>query len=353
MRRLLKWLGWSVVVLAVLVAGVFGAAWAVSERALSRTWAVRDPPLADAMAASSVDHGRHLFATRGCADCHGADGAGKLLVDAPNVIRIVPSNLTRTVRDPAWTDDRLAAAIRHGVRPDGTGLVIMPTGDYDAMDDHDVASIVAYLRTLPTVDTDPGRTQVRPLARVLYMFGKFPLVPAERVDHAPRERVAPPATVSVAYGQYVAQVCTGFRGRSRARTWNAALGEPHAACERVAGLEGKRLPAPDAHRPAPGWTPSSSHDAVEVLQRDAGRGTARGVDLPAIVAAGRREDAFVGLHWPGTRSCSPGKRSAPGFAHLWTQTRSGKAPGCAFALPGLQTLVGRSVMTHPFPWMPA
>ncbi|MDR0182777.1 c-type cytochrome [Lysobacter arvi] len=212
MRRLSKWLGWSVVGLAVLAAGVLGTAWALSERALSRTWTVQDPPLADAMASASLEHGRHLYATRGCADCHGADGAGKLLVDAPNVVRIVPSNLTRTVRDAAWTDDRIAAAIRHGVRPDGTPLVIMPTGDYNDLDDHDVASIVAYLRTLPAVDADPGRTHVRPLARVLYAFGKFPLVPAEHVDHTPRVRVAPPAKVSVAYGKYVAQVCTGCHG---------------------------------------------------------------------------------------------------------------------------------------------
>jgi mono/diheme cytochrome c family protein len=229
MRRLLKWLGWSVVVVAVLVAGVLGAAWAMSERALSRTWTVADPPLAEAMPSASLDHGKHLFATRGCADCHGADGAGKLLVDAPNVIRIVPSNLTRTVRDAAWTDDRLAAAIRHGVRPDGTGLVIMPTGDYTGMGDHDVASIVAYLRTLPAVDADPGRTQVRPLARLLYLFGKFPLVPAERVDHTPRERVAPPAAVSVAYGKYVAQVCTGCHGSNFAGGFVLEPGTPPSA----------------------------------------------------------------------------------------------------------------------------
>jgi len=229
MRRFVKWLGWSVVVLAVLVAGVYATAWAVSERALSRTWTLQDPPLADAMATASLDHGRHLFATRGCADCHGPDGAGKLLVDAPNVIRIVPSNLTRTVRDPAWTDDRLAAAIRHGVRPDGTPLVIMPTGDYAGFDDRDVASIITYLRTLPAVDADPGRTQIRPLARVLYLFGKFPLTPAERVDHTPRERVAPPATVSVAYGHYVAQVCTGCHGPDFAGGYVLEPGTPPSA----------------------------------------------------------------------------------------------------------------------------
>ena len=229
MRRVAKWLGWSVVVIAVLVGGVFATAWALSERALSRTWTVQDPPIADAMASASLEHGRHLYATRGCADCHGADGAGKLLVDAPHVVRIVPGNLTRSVRDEAWTDDRLAAAIRHGVRPDGTPLMIMPTGDYTDMDDHDVASILAYLRTLAAVDADPGLTQVRPLGRVLYLFGKLPLVPAERVDHTPRERRAPPALVSVAYGKYVARVCTGCHGGDFAGCFVLEPGTPPSA----------------------------------------------------------------------------------------------------------------------------
>lgn len=209
MRRAAKWIGWLLAVGAVLVAGLFAAAWALSERALDKTWQVQDPPLAAAAASASLEHGRHLYATRGCSDCHGANGAGKLLVDAPHVVRIVPSNLTLSVRDPAWDDDALAAAIRHGVRPDGTPLMIMPTGDYAGLDDHDVASIIAYLRTLPEVATDPGVTQVRPLGRVLYLLGKLPLVPAERVDHAPRTRKAPPAVADAAYGRYVAQVCTG------------------------------------------------------------------------------------------------------------------------------------------------
>lgn len=209
MRRVAKWIGLALVVVAVAVAGVFATAWALSERALGKTWTVQDPPLAQAVAGASLEHGRHLFATRGCSDCHGADGAGKLLVDAPNVIRIVPSNLTRSVRDPAWTDDAFAAAIRHGVRPDGTPLMIMPTGDYTDLDDHDVASIIRYLRALPEVANGADRTQVRPLGRVLYLFGQLPLVPAERVDHSPRERKAPPAAADAAYGRYIAQVCTG------------------------------------------------------------------------------------------------------------------------------------------------
>ena len=85
MRRAAKWIGWLLAVGAVLVAGLFAAAWALSERALDKTWQVQDPPLAAAAASASLEHGRHLYATRGCSDCHGANGAGKLLVDAPHV----------------------------------------------------------------------------------------------------------------------------------------------------------------------------------------------------------------------------------------------------------------------------
>ncbi|MDI9239157.1 c-type cytochrome [Lysobacter sp. LF1] len=229
MRRLAKWIGLGLVVVLVAVAGLFVAGYVASERAMAKTWIVQDPPLREAIATASLEHGRHLYATRGCADCHGADGAGRLLVDAPNVVRVVPANLTRAVRDPAYDDDALAAAIRHGVRPDGTALVIMPTGDYAGFDDHDVASIIAYLRTLPAVESDPGRTQVRPLGRVLYLLGKLPLFPAENVDHTPRPRRSPPAVANAAYGRYVAQVCTGCHGSDFAGGYVLEPGTPPSA----------------------------------------------------------------------------------------------------------------------------
>jgi cytochrome c553 len=54
---------------------------------------------------------------------------------------------------------------------------------------------------------------------VLHLFGKFPLLPAETIDHAPRERGAPAAQPTVEFGRYVAQSCSGchtatFAGRS-------------------------------------------------------------------------------------------------------------------------------------------
>ena len=209
MRRWLKRAGIGLGVIVFAVAGLFAVAWAHSEHALSRTYAVADPPLAVRTDAATVERGRHLYVSRGCVGCHGEGGVGKLLFDAGPVARIVPSNLTRAMADAAYTDDALAAAIRHGVRPDGTPLVFMPVGDYMDLDDADTAALIAYLRTLPPSDNDPGRTVVRPLGRVLNLFGKFPMTPADGIDHAPRPRVAPPVAATPEYGAYLAQVCTG------------------------------------------------------------------------------------------------------------------------------------------------
>ena len=212
MRRWLKRAGIGLGIVLVLVLGLFAVAWAHGERALSRAYTIADPPIVVASDPDTIARGRHLYVSRGCTGCHGDAGEGKLLFDAGPVARIVPSNLTRTVRDPAWTDDAIAAAIRHGVRPDGTPLVFMPANDYMDLDDADTAAIIAWLRTLPASDNEPGRTVVRPLGRVLNLFGKFPMTPAAGIDHAPRPRMAPAVAPTAEYGAYLAQVCTGCHG---------------------------------------------------------------------------------------------------------------------------------------------
>ena len=185
MRRWLRRAGIGLGIVLVLVLGLFAVAWAHGERALSRAYTIADPPIVVASDPGTIARGRHLYVSRGCTGCHGDAGEGKLLFDAGPVARIVPSNLTRTVRDPAWTDDAIAAAIRHGVRPDGTPLVFMPANDYMDLDDADTAAIIAWLRTLPASDNEPGRTVVRPLGRVLNLFGKFPMTPAAGPRCAP------------------------------------------------------------------------------------------------------------------------------------------------------------------------
>ncbi|KQY51753.1 c-type cytochrome [Lysobacter sp. Root494] len=229
MRRLLKWAGIGLILLLLGVAGLFAVAWAVTSRGMSRTYTVADAPLRVDANAGALARGRHLFDTRGCGDCHGPRGAGRVLIDDPGLGRIVPPNLTRSLRNPAYTDDALAAAIRHGIRPDGTPLLIMPSGEFADLSDADVAAVIAYIRTLPASDNDPGTSVVRPVGRVLYTLGKLPLLPAETIDHAPRERHAPPAAITPEYGRYIAQSCTGCHGANLAGGITLIPGKPASA----------------------------------------------------------------------------------------------------------------------------
>lgn len=217
MGRMLKWLGAALALLLAGVALLFAVAWWNSERALARSYQVADPPLAVADTPEAIAHGRHLWRSRGCAECHGADGAGREVFDAGPVIRVVAPNVTPAALRGRYDADAIAAAVRHGVRHDGRPLVFMPAEDFVELGDSDMAAIVAYMATLPDSGNDPGGTEVRPLGRVLHLLGRFPLVPAELVDHAPRTRSAPAVAADPAYGRYVAQICTGchladFRG---------------------------------------------------------------------------------------------------------------------------------------------
>jgi mono/diheme cytochrome c family protein len=72
------------------------------------------------------------------------------------------------------------------------------------LSDHDLAAVIAYIRSVPPVDRTFPATRIGPLARVLHHFG-FPLLPAERVDHGARA-AAPEAAVTADYGEYLADV---------------------------------------------------------------------------------------------------------------------------------------------------
>lgn len=212
MRKLLRWVVGALAGLAVAVGILYGLAWYSSNQALARQYSIKDPPLTIVRDADTIAHGQHLFVSRGCQECHGVGGVGHLVFDAGPVIRLVAPNITPTGLAGRYDADKIAAAIRHGVRADGRALVFMPSPDFAALGDGDTAALVAYVQSLPPSDNRPGTLEVRPLARVLYFFGKFPLTPAELVDHRPRVRTAPATAPTAAFGAYLAGSCKGCHG---------------------------------------------------------------------------------------------------------------------------------------------
>ncbi len=194
----------------LLVVGTLAMAWFASERALDQRFVIDDPRL-PAAGANAVSRGRHIYESRGCADCHGLRGEGRVVMDVPPA-RMVSSNLTPAGQGRLYDRDAFARAVRHGVGHDGQPLRLMPVLDYAEMSDDDVVALAVYLQSLAPVQHDPGRTRIHWLGRLLYLAGTFDLVPGERVDHAPRVRPAPAAAMTADYGGYLAHTCRGCHG---------------------------------------------------------------------------------------------------------------------------------------------
>lgn len=111
-----------------------------------------------------VERGAYLTSLLGCPYCHmpmGPKGpdfqrafAGGMEIPekfgtwrAPNITPHEGSGIG------SWSDEQIIAAIREGVRPDGSKLFpIMPYLNYNRMTDDDAKAVVAFLRTVPEID---------------------------------------------------------------------------------------------------------------------------------------------------------------------------------------------------------
>jgi mono/diheme cytochrome c family protein len=155
-----------------------------------------------AVAEISVERGEYLVrGPGGCGNCHtpmNEDGfitnmelAGRLVVDSDEFTAYAP-NITPAGIVGEWSDEELARAIREGIRPDGSLIgPPMPFPMYRGLSDNDVASIVAFLRTLPPVENEVPESVYR-----------IDLPPAYG---PPIDSVADvPEGVTVEYGAYLA-----------------------------------------------------------------------------------------------------------------------------------------------------
>lgn len=134
-----------------------------------------------------VERGAYLAGLMGCGFCHMPMGP-----QGPDFARAFAGGLEvpevfGTWRSPnitphpgtgigTWTDEQILAAIREGVRPDGSQLYpIMPYLNYNRMTDADGKALVAFLRSLPPIENVVAPTKDL----------KLPKIPAPKPGNAP------------------------------------------------------------------------------------------------------------------------------------------------------------------------
>jgi mono/diheme cytochrome c family protein len=201
-----KWIKIFVGVIAALVLIVAGAVmyivWGLPKVALKE--------IRVEASAQRIERGRYLANhVTVCMDCHstrdwskfsgpieeGTLGRGGEIFDQkmgfPGSFR--SPNLTPFhLKD--WTDAEIYRAVVSGVSRDGHPLFpIMPYPAYGTLDTEDIFSIIAYLRTLSSIENTPPRSDPAfPMNIILHLF------PGEAKPVA-----RPPASDTLRYGEYI------------------------------------------------------------------------------------------------------------------------------------------------------
>jgi cytochrome c553 len=204
-------MGIGLVGLVALLLLATAVVYMLSARILHRAYDVPVAEVAVPTGPAALAEGKRLAAIRGCTGCHGQNLEGSMMVDELLLARVAAPNLSQVV--PRYSNAELERAIRHGLRQDGQGVVIMPSSMFAPLADTDLGAIIAYLRSVPPVDHDWPARRIGPMGRLGLLLGKFHTEPMVIDHNLPHAAVAPTGD-RVAYGRYLALTsCTECHGR--------------------------------------------------------------------------------------------------------------------------------------------
>ena len=252
MKRLLKWIVGLVVLLLVVGIGLVIAANLLFDRKRDRVVKLDIKGVTVVSDEATLARGKYLFASRGCGDCHAANGVGRMFIDDPaggfqvRSPNITPGGVVAKYNEVDWV-----RAIRHGVKPDGRTLFVMPSEDYNRLTDADVAAIVAYARSLAPVSGGSAEFRVPLPVKALYVVGVVTDA-AEKIDHSLPSATPIAEGATPEHGRYVANLCLGCHGD---------------------GLSGGKIPGgPPSWPAASNLTPGSGTVMTTVRQRGQAEG---------------------------------------------------------------------------------
>ena len=213
MPKAVKYLVAGIAAIALLGAALFaGAVW-MGERKMQRVVEVRVVPVPFTREPAALRQGKYLFESRGCGECHGMDGRGRVMIDSPNGLHVRTPSIAPGPGSAVagYAESDWVRAVRHGVDPKGRPLLIMPSDDYNRMNDGDFAALVAYARSLPPGAGEPATIRFPAFMKALFATGAIQ-DSAARIDHRRPPAAAVPVAATVEHGAYVANMCIGCHG---------------------------------------------------------------------------------------------------------------------------------------------
>ncbi len=220
MKKIFKWIGivlGSLVGLILVLAAVF---YLIGNARLTKTYNFPADNIIIPTDAVSIKRGQHL-AKMLCAGCHGENLSGKTgwfpagpmgSIDSPNL-----TSGAGGIGKEYTADEEYVRAIRHGVDPEGKPIYMPAVVAFSSMSDEDLGAIIAYLKTIPSVDHQTNGQNFSALGKILIGAGVFGKLPVEEASHAAHV-TAPAAGATAEYGHYLVTIgdCKSCHGQQLA-----------------------------------------------------------------------------------------------------------------------------------------
>ena len=233
MKKVFKWLGIGFGILIMLVIVFAGAMFFIGSSKLAKNYEVQPDAIVIPEDKQSIERGAYLYEAS-CAGCHGDDLSGKAILEDPVIGYLTAPNLTTGQGGIGnnYSDTDYVRAIRHGVDPEGQGLLIMPAKAYWHFSEDDLAAIIAYVKAVIPVDNDPGEKSLSPLGKIMLATGAFgKAIAAEVLDHDAPLPVAPDRGATAAHGEYMINTrdCAACHGSDLAGEQSPEPGSPFSS----------------------------------------------------------------------------------------------------------------------------
>jgi mono/diheme cytochrome c family protein len=214
---------WGGSILGGLLSVLIGLLSIVAVVGLIKSNSPRTAPVPDLKVAGTpeqIERGKHI-ADAFCTSCHSVSkelplsGGVDLGDDIPIPLgSFVSSNLTPAGPLKDWSDGEIFRAIRNGVDRDGRGLFVMSNFRGRNLSDEDIQSLIAYLRSQPSVTSEIVDPPDQPSLLGFIMLGAGMLPAGE----PPITDVitAPSKSPTAEYGEYILgyQDCRDCHGES-------------------------------------------------------------------------------------------------------------------------------------------
>jgi mono/diheme cytochrome c family protein len=196
------------------ITAILSAIFFLTESDRLRTYPLTDYDVEIPTDSTSINHGRRLFAIRGCIDCHGTNLGGKIIESGLITGLIAAPNLTsgRGSAISGYSNADLVRVIREGVKPNGKSVIMMPSHKFQVIHKRDLESLIAYIKSAESIDRKLPETELSFPLRIYYFINReLALFPANKVKR-PAELPQVVPDNRRARAKYVASSCVGCHG---------------------------------------------------------------------------------------------------------------------------------------------